>query len=95
VQSYVAKEVLSLYLNKPESIGLRKCPYYHYLAKKVLSQLQTFFRACPTSRREISWHRIWYEEISSLSPSAYDGGDMTYYFLKTVVTINISFFAPA
>jgi len=24
--------------NKIESVGLRKCPYYHYLTKKVTSQ---------------------------------------------------------
>jgi len=31
-------EDLSLYSNKIESAGLRKCPYYHQLTKKVMSQ---------------------------------------------------------
>jgi len=26
------------YSNKIESVGLRKCPYYGYLTKKVMSQ---------------------------------------------------------
>jgi len=29
---------LSRYSNEIESVGLRKCPYYHYLTKKVMSQ---------------------------------------------------------
>jgi len=32
---------LSRYSNKMESVGLRKCPYYYYLTKKVMSQQQT------------------------------------------------------
>jgi len=28
---------LSRYLNKIESVGLRKCPYYRYLIEKVTS----------------------------------------------------------
>jgi len=31
-------EDLSRYANKIESFGLRKCPYCHYLSKKVMSQ---------------------------------------------------------
>jgi len=31
-------EDLSRYSNKIESVGLRKCPYYHYLTKKVTQQ---------------------------------------------------------
>jgi len=31
-------EDLPRYSNKIESIGLRKCPYYHYLTKKVMSR---------------------------------------------------------
>ena len=31
-------EDLSRYSNKIESVGLRKCEYYHYLTKKVMSQ---------------------------------------------------------
>ena len=31
-------EDLSRYLNKIESVGLRKCPSYDYLTKKVMSQ---------------------------------------------------------
>jgi len=26
------------YLNEIESVGLRKCPHYHYPTKKVMSQ---------------------------------------------------------
>jgi len=29
-------EDLLCYSNKIESVGLRKCPYYHYLTKKVM-----------------------------------------------------------
>jgi len=29
---------LSCCSNKIESVGLRKCPFYHYLAKKVMPQ---------------------------------------------------------
>jgi len=31
-------EDLSRYSNKIESVGLRKCPHYNYLAKKLMSQ---------------------------------------------------------
>jgi len=31
-------EDLSRYTNKIESVGLRQCPDYHYLTKKVTSQ---------------------------------------------------------
>jgi len=31
-------EDLSRYSNKIESVGLRKCQYYHYLTKKVMSE---------------------------------------------------------
>jgi len=31
-------EDLSRYSNKTESVGLRKCPYYRYLAEKVMSE---------------------------------------------------------
>jgi len=48
-------EDLSRFSNKIESVDLRKCPYYHYLTKKVMSQYQTLLRACPTSWREHSW----------------------------------------
>jgi len=40
-------EDLSRFSNKSKSVGLRKCPYYHYLTKKVMSQYQTLLRACP------------------------------------------------
>jgi len=30
-------EDLSRYLNKIKSVGLRKCPYYHYLTKKGIT----------------------------------------------------------
>jgi len=29
---------LSRYSNKIESVGLRKCPYYPYLTKRVMSE---------------------------------------------------------
>jgi len=29
---------MSCYSNKIESVGLRKCPYYRYLTKKVMSE---------------------------------------------------------
>jgi len=29
-------EDLSRYSNKTESAGLRKCPYYHYITKKMM-----------------------------------------------------------
>ena len=32
-------EDLLRYSNKIESVGLRKCPYYHYLTKKVMLQI--------------------------------------------------------
>ena len=32
---WVNGEDLSCYLNKIESVGLRKCPYDHWLTKKV------------------------------------------------------------
>jgi len=31
-------EDLSRYSNKIQAVGLRKCPYYQYLTKKVVSQ---------------------------------------------------------
>jgi len=31
-------EDLSRYSNKIQSVGLRKCPYYEYATKKVISQ---------------------------------------------------------
>jgi len=39
--SYCVKlrvEDLLRYSNKIESVGLRKCPYYHYLTKEVMSE---------------------------------------------------------
>jgi len=47
-------EDLSRCSNKIESVGLRKCPYYHHLTKKVMLQQQTFLRAYPTTWRENS-----------------------------------------
>jgi len=38
--AYCAKlsdEDLSHYSNKTESVGLGKCPYYHYFTNKVMS----------------------------------------------------------
>jgi len=42
-------EDLSRYLDKIESVCLRKYPIHHYLTKKVMSQLQTFHTACTKS----------------------------------------------
>jgi len=39
------------YSIKIELAGLRRCPYYHYLSKKVMTWWQTSVRACPTSWR--------------------------------------------
>jgi len=43
-------EDLSRYSNNTESVGLRKCSYCHYVTnkKKVMSQWETFARACTT-----------------------------------------------
>ena len=55
-----------------ESFGLRKCPYYHCLTKKVVSQYQTF-------RSHTSWQKIKQlaykhvmKEITSLPPCVYE-----------------------
>jgi len=47
-------EDLTHYSNKIESVSLRKCPYYHYITKKVNVRQQTFMRAQlpPTSWRD-------------------------------------------
>jgi len=34
----LSDEDLSRYSNKIELVALRKCPYYHYLTEKVMSQ---------------------------------------------------------
>jgi len=36
-------EDLSRYSTKIESTGIRKCPYYHYLTKDVISQSNKHF----------------------------------------------------
>jgi len=41
-------EHLSRYLNKTESVSLRKCLYYDHLTKKVMSEKQTLLRNCNT-----------------------------------------------
>ena len=53
-----------LYSNKIESVDLRRCPCYHYLTKKVLSQWQMFIRVCPASWRESSWHIYGMNKLS-------------------------------
>jgi len=40
-------EDLSRYSNKMESAGLRKCPYYHHLTKKVMSHNKHFSELAP------------------------------------------------
>jgi len=60
-------EDLSCYLNKIESVGLRKCPYYRYLIEKVTSsdvRATNISQSLPHKMAENSW----YEEITSLSP---------------------------
>ena len=54
---------LSRYSNKTESVGLIKCPHYHYLTKNVMSQQQTFLKACPTSWLEKRWHRYGMKKL--------------------------------
>ena len=44
-------------LSRYNLLCLRKCPCYHYLTEKVMSQEQTFLRACRTLWRENIWHR--------------------------------------
>jgi len=34
----LSDEDLPCYSNKIEPVGLRKCPYHHYVAKKMMSQ---------------------------------------------------------
>jgi len=38
VRMKLTGEDLSRYSNIADSVGLRKCPYYHCLTKKVISQ---------------------------------------------------------
>ena len=45
-------EDLSRYLNKIESFGLRKCPYYHYLTEKVIACRIAHWIGLP---RELAW----------------------------------------
>jgi len=61
-------EDLSRYSNKIESVGLKKCPHYHYLSKKVMSQQQTFLRAGPTSWRENSRYRYGTKKLCRCHP---------------------------
>jgi len=76
-------EDLSPQSNKIEAVGLRKCPYYHYLAKICdVTITNIFLRACPISWREHRWHRylIWYEEITvtlciEVDPVGHFGGN--------------------
>jgi len=56
---------VSRYLNKIESVGLRKCPYYRYLIEKVTStdvRRTNISQSLPHKMAENSW----YEEITSL-----------------------------
>ena len=55
------------YSNQIESVGLRKCPYYHYLTEKATStdvRITNISQSLPHKMAENSW----YEEITSLSP---------------------------
>jgi len=57
-------EDLSHYSNKIASVGLRKCPYYHYLTITITNILQSL----PHIMAEKQLSELWYEEFMSLSP---------------------------
>jgi len=54
---------LSSYSNKIELVGLRKCPYFHCLSKKVMSQWQTFRNPCSILWRKNSRHRYGMKKL--------------------------------
>ena len=58
------------YSNKFESVGLRKCPYYQDLTKKVLllSQQKHFAEIAHRSWREKSWHRYGTKKLRHCHP---------------------------
>jgi len=66
--AYLSGEDLSHYSNKIESVGLRKCPYYRYLTKKVMSEWETLRRAWPTTWRKNSWHRYDMKKLRHCRP---------------------------
>jgi len=44
------------YLSKIESAGLRKCPYYHYLTMKVMSQYKHLAALTPQNgEKQLAW----------------------------------------
>jgi len=53
-------EDLSRYSNKIESVGLTECLYYHYLAKKVMSQCK-HLQSLPniTANKTAGIHMVW------------------------------------
>ena len=58
VLAKLSAEDMSRYSNTIiESVGLRKCPHYHYITQQSDVTKQAFFRACSTSWQENSWHR--------------------------------------
>ena len=62
-------EDLSRYSNKIESLGLRKCPYYRYLSKKVTDvTLTNISQSLLHIMAGKQLAKIWYEEITSLLP---------------------------
>jgi len=50
----LCREDLSRYLNKIESAGLSKCPYYHYLTTKVMWQYNKHFSGLATHHDRIT-----------------------------------------
>jgi len=60
-------EDLSCYSNQIESVGLRKCPYYHHLTKKRCHNNKHFSELVPHHGRKTAG--TWYEEITSQSPN--------------------------
>ena len=57
-------EDLSRYSNNTESVGLRKCPCYHYLRRLCHNNKHSLPHMM--AEKQLAW--IWYEEIMLLSP---------------------------
>jgi len=62
-------EDLSRSSDKTESVGLRKCPYYGNLTKKVMSRYFTELAPYHGGKKQLAW--VWYEEITSQSLYVY------------------------
>jgi len=60
-------EDLSRYSIKTESAGLRKCPHYHYLTKKMIDiTITNISQSLPRIMAGKQRAQTWYEEIMSL-----------------------------